>query len=157
MVRFAKILVPTDFSAASVEAFAHARDLATAFRDGRSEVVLVHVMEMPQYPTLFEGSALVVPPVDDRLRDQLRRQLDELAQEHFGRHGVPARALLREGPPTQELLDCAAEEQADLLVIATHGYTGLRHMLLGSTTEQVVRHAPCPVLTVRASEAAEDS
>ena len=62
-----------------------------------------------------------------------------------------ARMMLREGPPTQMLLDLAKDEGCDLIVVATHGYTGLKHMLLGSTTEQLVRHAECPVLTVRAS------
>ncbi|MBK8974526.1 MAG: universal stress protein [Planctomycetes bacterium] len=149
MLRFQKILVPTDFSDASREAFGHARALAQA---SGGTVLLVHVMEMPHYPTLFEGAALVAPAIDDDLRAQLRQQLDALAQEHFVAHGIPVNAVLREGPPTQELLDCATEQGADLIVVATHGYTGLKHMLLGSTTEQIVRHACCPVLTVRAGQ-----
>ena len=115
-----------------------------------AEVLLVHVMELPHYPTLFEGTALVVPPIDDELRGQLQQQLDAAAEEHFKSRGIAVRTALREGPPTQELLACVTEEQGDLIVIATHGYTGLKHMLLGSTTEQIVRLASCPVLTVRA-------
>lgn len=147
MIRFQKILVPTDFSPASKQALPYARELATLHG---AEIVLVHVMELPHYPTLFEGTALVVPPIDESLRAQLEEQLQKLAGEIAGDSGFRCRAVLREGPPTQELLDCAKEEGADLVVIATHGYTGLKHMLLGSTAEQVVRHACCPVLTIRA-------
>ena len=149
MLRFTRIVVPTDFSSASQKAFGYAAEMATRHE---AEVLLVHVMELPHYPTLFEGTALVVPPVDDELRTQLQKQLDQAAEEHFAKHGIAVRTLLREGPPTQELLRCVEEEQADLILIATHGYTGLKHMLLGSTTEQIVRLATCPVLTVRATE-----
>ena len=149
MLRFTRIVVPTDFSSASQKAFGYAREMASRHE---AEVLLVHVMELPQYPTLFEGTALVVPPVDEELRNQLQKQLDAAAAEEFGKHGIGVRTSLREGPPTQELLTCVEEEKADLVVIATHGYTGLRHMLLGSTTEQIVRLACCPVLTVRATE-----
>jgi nucleotide-binding universal stress UspA family protein len=114
------------------------------------------VRELPHYPTLFEGTALVVPPIDESLRAQLEQQLQKLAAETAADGGFTCRAVLREGPPTQELLDCAKEVGADLLIIATHGYTGLKHMLLGSTAEQVVRHASCPVLTIRA-ELSKDS
>ncbi len=147
MLRFTKIVVPTDFSSASQQAFGYAAEMATRHE---AEVLLVHVMELPHYPTLFEGTALVVPPIDDELRGQLQKQLDSAAEEHFASRGITVRTALREGPPTQELLACVTEEQGDLIVIATHGYTGLKHMLLGSTTEQIVRLASCPVLTVRA-------
>ena len=127
---------------------AHALNL----KDNGAEVLLVHTMELPHYPALFEGTALVVPPIDESLRDQLRAQLESVAAEEFGKHGIAARAILREGSPTRELLDCAESENADLIVIATHGYTGVKHMLLGSTTEQIVRLSRCPVLTVRAGD-----
>ena len=152
MLEFKTILVPTDFSAASRQAIPYARELA---RVHGGEVVLVHVIEVPHYPTLFEGTAMVVPPLDASLRKELQRQLDELAQSELIAHGVRARVVVRDGAPRHELLACAREEAADLLVIATHGYTGLRHVFLGSTTEQVVREAPCPVLTVRAKPEAK--
>ena len=147
MIQFRKILVPTDFSSASKQAIPYGCAMA---KQHEAELVLCHVLEMPHYPTLFEGTAVVVPPLDESLRTQLAAQLDELAAETSRDHGVACRALIRDGSPTQELLDCATDEQADLIVIATHGYTGLKHMLLGSTAEQIVRHASCPVLTIRA-------
>lgn len=143
--------MPTDFSAASRCAIPYARDLARMFG---AEVVVVHVLELPHYPTLFEGSAMLVPPVDESLRRQLAAQLEKLVEEELRAHGTSARALIRDGAPRHELLAAAREEQADLVVIATHGYTGLRHVFLGSTAEQVVREAPCPVLTVRATDGA---
>jgi nucleotide-binding universal stress UspA family protein len=152
MIRFQKILVPTDFSPAAKQALPYASELAKLHD---AEILLVHVMELPHYPTLFEGTALVVPPIDDSLRAQLTEQLQKAAHEVTETSGVRCRTVLREGPPTPELLDCAKEEGADLIVIATHGYTGLKHMLLGSTAEQVVRHACCPVLTIRADLAAD--
>ena len=145
MIRFQTILVPTDFSSAAKQAIPYAAHLARP--DG--EILLVHVMELPHYPTLFEGTALVVPPIDENLRKQLEAQLEKSAAE-VRDSGLRCRSILREGPPTSELLDCAKEQSADLIVIATHGYTGIKHMLLGSTAEQVVRHACCPVLTIRA-------
>lgn len=148
MLTFRKILVPTDFSAASKCALPYARELA---RMHGAEVVLIHVIEIPHYPTLFEGTAMVVPPLDDSVRRELAKQLEELADAELRVHGVTARTLVRDGAPRHELLACAREEKVDLLVIATHGYTGLRHVFLGSTAEQVVREAPCPVLTVRAT------
>jgi universal stress protein A len=147
MIQFRKILVPTDFSPASRQAVPYGCELA---KQHGAELILCHVLEIPHYPTLFEGTALVVPPIDESLRTQLGEQLRKLAEETAQDHAVPCRAVMRDGPPTQQLLDCAAEEGADLIVIATHGYTGLKHMLLGSTAEQIVRHAPCPVLTIRA-------
>lgn len=152
MIRFQKILVPTDFSPASLQAVPYARELA---RLHQAEILLVHVMELPHYPTLFEGTALVVPPIDETLRTQLAAQLEKSALEISATAGVNCRAILREGPATHELLECAKHEGVDLVVIATHGYTGLKHMLLGSTAEQVVRHASCPVLTIRADLARE--
>ena len=147
MLDFKKILVPTDFSAASRQAIPYARELA---RLHGGEVVLVHVIEVPHYPTLFEGTAMVVPPLDESLRAELNRQLEDIARTELRDQGVRARVVVRDGSPRHELCACARDERVDLLVIATHGYTGLRHVFLGSTTEQVVREAPCPVLTVRA-------
>lgn len=147
MIQFKKILVPTDFSPASKQAIPYGCELA---KQHGAELLLCHVLEMPHYPTLFEGTALVVPPIDESLRAQLSSQLQKLADDTAEEHAIRCRAVMRDGPPTQELLDCATEESADLIVVATHGYTGLKHMLLGSTAEQIVRHASCPVLTIRA-------
>ncbi len=136
--------MPTDFSPHAQQALPFAREMAAAHD---AEILLCHVMEPPIYPTMLEGTALVMPPLDESLRDQLHKQLEALRDQEF--EGMRARVVLREGSPTTELLEVAAEEDVDLIVVATHGYTGLKHMLLGSTAERIVRMAPCPVLTVR--------
>jgi universal stress protein A len=66
--------------------------------------------------------------------------------------GIPAETCVRTGRPATEIVAAAREMDADLIIISTHGHTGLKHVLMGSTAENVVRHAPCPVLTVREKE-----
>ncbi|MHC5065394.1 MAG: universal stress protein [Planctomycetota bacterium] len=144
MINIKKILVPTDFSQHSKEALRYAVALAEVHG---AEIILGHVMEPPIYPTMFEGAAVAVPPLDESFRKQLEDHLDDLRKEEVG--DTSSRIFVREGSPTTELTELAREEDVDLIVIATHGYTGIKHMLLGSTAEKVVRNAPCPVLTVR--------
>jgi nucleotide-binding universal stress UspA family protein len=149
MERFRRILVPTDFSAHSRHALSYALDLARA-SDG--EILLVHVVEPPIYPAMFEGAALVAPAYDEQMQDRIRKHLEQFAKEHLA--GAPkVRTALRHGQPVQELCAAAKEENSDVIVLATHGHTGLTHLLLGSTAEQVVRLAPCAVLTVRPPKA----
>jgi nucleotide-binding universal stress UspA family protein len=79
------------------------------------------------------------------------RKLAELIKERIGNR-VPNESLVRRGPAYSQIVAAARDLNADLIILATHGYTGLKHVLLGSTAERVVRHAPCPVLTVRDRE-----
>lgn len=145
MIKIRKILVPTDFSEHSENSLRYAVEMA---RTHGAELLLAHVMEPPIYPTMFEGAAIAVPPMDDAFKQQLVEHLETLRKKWVGDE-VPARGVLREGSPTPELMDLALEEDIDLIVVATHGYTGIKHMVLGSTAEKIVRTAPCPVLTVR--------
>ncbi len=144
MIQINKILIPTDFSPHSKEALKYAVELGKVHG---AEIILVHVMEPPIYPTMFEGAAVAIPPLDESFRKQLEEHLETMLKEEVG--DIPSKSFVREGSPTTELTDLAEEEDVDLIVIATHGYTGIKHMLLGSTAEKVVRNAPCPVLTVR--------
>ena len=144
MIQIKKILTPTDFSPQSKEALRYAVELAKVHE---AEILLAHVMEPPIYPTMFEGAAVAVPPLDESFRKQLEEHLESVRQEEVG--DIPSKISVREGSPCTELSELAQEEDVDLIVIATHGYTGLKHMLLGSTAEKMVRNAPCPVLTVR--------
>jgi len=82
----------------------------------------------------------------------MRKRLGELAQGYEGKNFNFERIIVRKGTPFHEITLAAASTKADLIVIATHGYTGLKHVFLGSTTERVVRHARCPVLVVPARE-----
>jgi len=141
------ILVPVDFSAPSNQALLYALALAEA-HDAR--LTLLNVVEPIGAMPDFASNPLVV---DSReVTERARKGLDRIvAREHI----APARLeqqLVRHGAPFHEITAAAAELKSDLIVIATHGYTGLKHVLLGSTAERVVRHAPCPVLVVRAEK-----
>jgi nucleotide-binding universal stress UspA family protein len=134
------ILLPTDFSDPSGLAFRLACALA---RDFGARLVLLHVVEFPAnvYPeaTRHDDPALRHPALWDKVR-QLRLPSPEVRVEH----------RLADGDAAAEVLRAAAETHSDLIVMGTHGRTGLKHLLMGSVAEQVVRKAPCPVLTVKA-------
>ncbi|MEM7198997.1 MAG: universal stress protein [Planctomycetota bacterium] len=145
MPKYRKIVVPTDFSAGSQAAFAMALELA---KEHGSEIVLVHVVEPPVYPGVGLAGSTNFPAVYQELRQAAEAHMQRIIGEEVP-DGMTCRAVLRDGRPFHEVVELAAEEKADLIVIATHGYTGLKHFMLGSTAERVVRLAGCPVLTCR--------
>ncbi len=146
MPQFQRIVCPTDFSPTANAAVAHAVELAKTFR---GELVLLHVLPPLPYPLLDGISiAMVLPQLQDQLRTHAEEQL-KAAAKALG-SGFTLRTELRDGSPHEQVLACAHETKADLIVMGTHGHTGLKHALLGSTAERVVRLATCPVLTVRA-------
>jgi nucleotide-binding universal stress UspA family protein len=134
------ILAPTDFSDPSLQAITYAFELAQAFG---AKLSLLHVIELPVYP-------MEVYPLLEELEQDARTALARLLPEAEDAH-VDVSHLVEIGLPYQKILQTAAAEKADLIVIATHGRTGLSHLVLGSVAERVVRLAPCPVLTVRAT------
>jgi len=143
-----KILVPTDFSDCAAAAMATAVDLA---RRLGGEIVLLHVLvEAPLYG---EGlrSAARVQSVYDAQRKWAEGALDARIAELGGR-GIKASWRATAGVPFEQIVNVASEERADMIVIGTHGRTGLNRVLLGSVAERVIRLAPCPVLTVRHPE-----
>jgi universal stress protein A len=139
------ILVPVDFSPPSEKALRYASRFGEQFG---SSVTLLHVIQPMVYPSDFGYPPTVVDTVDQAVRLQIEEKLAGLAQ------GAGARAdiLIRVGQPHYEITLAARELNVDLIIVSTHGRTGLKHVLLGSTAERVVRHAPCPVLTVRERE-----
>lgn len=145
MTPITRILVPTDFSATSDAALAHARRLAEQFG---ASLHLVHAFAEPYAATGADLYGIVPLPVrEDLLRDaeaRLEERLPRAEREKNGGtaeviHGLPATAIVRH----------AANIGADLIVMGTHGRGGVAHLLLGSVAERVVRTAPCPVLTIR--------
>ncbi len=147
-INLKKILVPVDFSAPSQQALAYALRFAKEFE---SEVTLLHVVDRHGV-----GSALSELPAQldysNRQLNETKHQLRALsAASHVP--GSPAiRCLIRTGLPPHEIVEAAKELEIDLIVIATHGYTGWKHFCIGSVTERVVRAAPCPVFVVREKE-----
>ena len=142
------ILVPTDFSAPTRVALRQAVALAKTFG---AKLTLLHVVE-PVGPTPdFAYNPMIMQ--DEKLLKATRHHLDQLVV----REGIAAssveRKLVVEGVPFHEIARTAASLKVDLIVVATHGYTGFAHVILGSTAERIVRHASCPVLVVRGEEA----
>jgi len=134
------ILHPTDFSDRSRFALQMAAALA---RDYAARLVIVHVAT----PTPVVYGEGVVPVQPDDYKDELRSHLNTLQVEGGEIH---AERLLVDGDPATEILRLAGEMNADLVVMGTHGRTGLSRLLMGSVAEQVVRRVDCPVLTVKA-------
>lgn len=137
------ILVPIDFSTPSLKAFKYALDYAKEFH---AKVTLLHVLEVLAVP---EFATYPIVPDSDRM-EAVKRKLTQLATRRGAAPGVLAAVKVRTGVPFKEITRAAESLKIDLIVIATHGYTGLAHVLLGSTAERVVRHARCPVLVVPA-------
>lgn len=150
-----KILVPTDFSEESYKALRPALELARQFG---SEVLLVHVIEpIHPYPVTGLSSYPTDLPPDPifEVRGEAGKLLEQISTEAREKTGVSVETLMRVGRAFDQVVQVAEESGADLIVISTHGYTGLKHVLMGSTAERVVRHAPCPVMVVRARDGAK--
>jgi len=147
-----RILVPTDFSEGSLQAIEYAIDLA---QPTVAELIVLFVVEPVYYATpadLYGASANLAMLLEEQQRigrAQLARLGKRLAQRR-----ARFRTMIETGTPYQLITDTAAKLKADLIVMATHGRTGLSHVLLGSVTEKVVRTAACPVLTLRGRPAA---
>jgi len=139
MLPICTILHPTDFSERSVDAFHLAGALA---RDYGARLIVLYVARQP---ILAYGEG-VVPPDPDILVEEAMERLNRLVAAS---PGVTAECRYAEGDPAHEMIRLARERHVDLIVMGTHGRTGLGRLLMGSVAEQVVRKAPCPVLTVK--------
>ncbi len=141
-----RICCPIDFSDASRAAMEVAADLARRFG---SDLVLLHAYPVPGY-TFPDGSVVASPKMMQELADQAARHLDAWRADAERILGAPRVATEKAvGEPATEIVAYAKGAAVDLLVLGTHGRTGLEHALMGSVAERVVRKAKCPVLTVR--------
>lgn len=143
--KIANILVPTDFSAAAAAATEYAATLASSLDAG---IHLVHVLEEPPFAHAHQfHPALGADRWEERYQEaraRLAAVKDALAAE-----GVRASAEVRTGSATGELLEASVDYGADLIVMGTHGRSGLEHLIIGSIAERLIRTARCPVLAVR--------
>lgn len=148
MIQLKKILVPTDFS----ESARHALTYAISFaREYSAEVTLLHVVEDVAVSYASDLFPVPMAEVFHEISAYARKELAALAGEVRAR-AVEVREVVVQGKPSVEILRVAREETFDMIILGTHGKGVLDQALFGSTTERVVRKAPCPVLTCRVSE-----
>ncbi len=149
MIDLRRILVPTDFSKHSQRALAYAAALADKFG---AEIHLLHIIQ--DFAVFLPDTVIASPPAlppSDEFNTAVREALARSVREgHLANLRVHTEA--RTGTPYHEIATYAREQDIDLIIMGTHGRTGLAHLLLGSVTERVVRRSPCPVLTVRDPE-----
>lgn len=153
MMASGRILVPIDFSTCSLAALEHA--LAMAARFG-SSVDVLHVWSLPR--TLGPGDALALPEhlhetVADFANTHAGQLLDQIMVDLAGRVTVEVRSRVHRGDAGAEIIRIAEQDGYDLVIMGTHGRSGLNQLLRGSVAEQVIRGAPCPVLTIRVVDA----
>lgn len=143
MSLYQKLLVPTDFSPTAEKALAFAGEMARVFG---GEIVLFHVIPRSK-PASSIVSSSHFPNLEDEIRKGAMRQMEDLRDAHLPESDC--RIDLEMGTPFAAILRAVERENPDLIIIGTRGNTGLKHALMGSTAERVVREARCPVLTVK--------
>ncbi|HUU31406.1 MAG TPA: universal stress protein [Phycisphaerae bacterium] len=150
MIQIKRLLVPTDFSEHSEQAALYAVELAKRFQ--ADEVHCIHVSDIPADLLATSAYTMTGPSQEfiEQVRQENRKNLEAFAKNRLA--GVPVRTAFLEGRPFVEIIRYARDHKIDLVVIATHGRTGLTHALFGSVAEKVVRKAPCPVLVVKRDE-----
>lgn len=144
-IRLQKILLPTDFSNYSAAATQYACELATKFN---AELHLLHTLEVHLASTPGFAMGLVLPTYINESRAAAEKALAGVLDPKWSAGRSVIQAVV-EGSPKVEIIRYARKQEIDLIVLATHGRSGLPHVIMGSVAETVVRTAPCPVLTVR--------
>ena len=138
------VLVPIDFSATADRALAYAIALGQQLQ---ARLTLLHVLDLTPVTMDEMPLGMTATYLDDLETDA--QHLLQASRERVQRAGLQAESLLVQGTPTQTIIDTAGEQGVDLIIMGTHGRTGLAHVFLGSVAEHVVRQGPCPVLVVR--------
>jgi len=140
-----KVIVPIDFSDYSKSALRYAVNFTKSFD---AELILIYVVEPVIYPPDFSMGQIAMPSINIDWDNKAKEELQKLAKNEVT--GVKSvKTIVKTGKPFVEIIETAKDEDADLIIIATHGHSGVEHILFGSTAEKVVRKAPCPVLTLR--------
>lgn len=145
MIQYASVLLATDFSDTAAHAVQHAAGLA---RTHEATLHLVHVVEDFSYWESFNFKHFPSPEVYDELSSNARIALDDLLSEEE-KTGFEVETHVRHGKPFVEIIRAARDVEADVIVVGSHGRSGIAETLFGSTAEKVVRKAPCAVLIVR--------
>lgn len=146
MISITKILCPIDFSEASYKALQAADGLASQYS---SELYLLHVvLPIPTFTAGIESPQFDVPSYEHGLMSSAEKSLQEVAEQKISK-GLRVHPMVVLGDPADQIVHIAMKENVEVIVIATHGRTGWRHLVFGSVAEKVIRLSPCPVLVVR--------
>lgn len=148
MIKLKTVLVPTDFSESARHALRYGVSFAKEFG---AELALLHVVENLTVGYASDLFPVPMAEVFQEISGYAKAELAKLGEEARQR-GVSVQEHVVQGKPSAEIMRFAAEHQVDMIVLGTHGKGMLDQALFGSTTERVVRRAPCPVLTVRMAE-----
>ncbi len=152
MLPIHKIVCPTDFSEPSYEALKTAVEIAGHFS---STLIIAHVITpIPFIPIHDDPSSFNLPLYEKEMEASARKSLEEVFKEKIPQ-SVNGRTMVIQGDPATQIVRLADDEQADIIIIATHGLTGLRKFMFGSVTEKVIRLSNCPVLSIRVSTSEE--
>jgi universal stress protein A len=144
ILKLKSILVPIDFSRISQKALDYALPLAKQFG---ATITLLHAIEPPPYSV----DLAYLPKGEEFPIGSMKKELDALAKKTI-EPTILKEVIVQVGTAFEVITNLARDSEVDLIVITTHGHTGLKHVFMGSTAERVVRHAPCPVLVVRKHE-----
>jgi len=140
------VVIPIDFSTQSQAALPWARRMAAVIN---AEIHCIYTVEPPHIYSALDMVPAVPLPTTDELAQSAASQLEVFASEHFsGLEPAPVTSVLT-GNPADQIVAYAKNVGAEMIIMSTHGYSGLEHVVLGSTTESVLRHAECPVLSIR--------
>lgn len=143
------ILVPVDFSQHAREALAHAKEIAHTLQ---ARLILQHIIQEQLHPAFYNTGIFSIYDVEPDIEERAQAELERFYTETAGPAAAPdqtPRFVAGPGHPAHEIITFAEDEQVDLIIMATHGRTGLERFLMGSVAERVVRRAPCSVFTVK--------
>lgn len=141
-----KVLVPIDFSDYSKGALNYSINFIKCFN---AEITLIYVIEPVIYPPDFSATQISIPPTDFEITKNAEESLKQFINKEIPAD-IKVKSVIKTGKPFVEIVETASEENIDLIIISSHGRSGVEKILFGSTAEKVVRKAPCPVLTLRA-------
>jgi universal stress protein A len=139
------LVVPTDFSERSLTALPWVRKMAEAMQ---ADIRCIYVVEEPQIYSTLDMGPVAVPSVTELVKSA-EEHLDSFIKANIKAFGSAPKASVLVGRPAEEIVGYAKDNDATMIVMTTHGYSGVKHLLLGSTTEGVLRNASCPVLSIR--------
>ncbi len=144
-MKIKKILLPTDLSPASISAFKYAKSLAEKYG---ASIYVLHVLENIPPVLAIHALDLTIERVEKNMEENAKVQLEKIVKENLkGKNKV--KIFIRKGLVDEEIIKFADEKKIDIIVMGTHGRTGIEYTLLGSIAEKIVRKAKCPVLTVK--------